>query len=201
VSKVLGLALAAAALSQSGCSKIPQAVESKDVDADPSPNFWKLRAADRQQISQGLSLCLSAILERVGQQEKLLTNGWKEQRIPSWALTTKQATMTTVVFSNEDTPILIALKSEGSQTAVDRCSVLAAANDDLVKAAVDSLEGNFSKNMKMMPHGPWWTADGVRIDNDYASLHVFEPQIFDPQDFRTSAISDIRVYKCKEHCN
>jgi hypothetical protein len=196
----IGLVLAIIALSQGGCRNITQAIPAQEKHAEVRPVFWELQPADKRQISEGLSVCLTAINSNSGQRDKLSANGWQKRPIPSWAVTKEAIKGTTEVFSHDGTPILIALKSMEKKNDIDHCSVLAAASEAVIESSVETVDGSFSKNMKMMPHGPWWTAGGVRIDNDYANLHVFEPQVFDPEDFRTSTISDIRVYKCKEHC-
>lgn len=159
--------------------------------------FWTLAPAKKEDVSNALSACLSIIRDNKNADSFLRESGWTHKPFPKWAEEKGDKTAAKRAYEKKDQSSLIAFGSDDSGPV---CSVLSATNHQMLVDVVDGLAGSFSKGMEMMPHGPWWTVDGVRIDNDYANLHVFRPEVFNPDDFFQSKLSDIRIYKCKEHC-
>jgi hypothetical protein len=101
------------------------------------------------------------------------------------------------VFASRHTPVLLAripgiTKSRG-------CSVLAAADEEVVNQAIADLHHGFSLGEQLTPHGIVWRAKGFLIDNDYVNGHVFKPEVFKAEEF-TRTYNDIRVYNCEGSC-
>ena len=176
-----------------GCGVAP-AVEQSELENEARIDWWEVGPTTEKNVSEALSVCLAIVKEETPARAFLTAGGWVKRDLPRDVenQTGKE------IFQKQGRPEFIALGSVGSLSAV--CSVISSISHDKLVAAVDSLDGKFSDGFAMMPHGPWWTADGIRIDNDYADNHVFDPLVFNPNDFSQSRVSDIRVYRCKEYC-